>query len=104
VSLNQRIGSGEESELGELFDDPAADDPVDAAEDALRRQAVQRALAKLPERERRIVELRFGFDTGEPETLEAIAKELGITRERVRQLEQETLARLEGELDLVRAA
>ena len=104
VSLNQQIGSDEGSELGELFGDPTADDPVDAADDALRRRAVQQALKKLPKRERRIVELRFGFDGGEPETLEAIAKELGLTRERVRQLEQESLARLERELDLVRAA
>jgi RNA polymerase primary sigma factor len=104
VSLNQQIGSDEGSELGELFGDPTAADPVDEADGALRRQAVQRALAKLPERQRRIVELRFGLDGGEPETLEAIAKELGLTRERVRQLEQESLARLERELDLVRAA
>ena len=55
------------------------------------------AIAQLPERERRIVELRFGIG-GEPKALEAIGKELGITRERVRQLEAEALTKLEREL------
>ena len=54
-------------------------------------------MAELPERERRVLELRFGFD-GDPQTLEAIGKELGVTRERVRQLESDALARLEAEL------
>jgi RNA polymerase primary sigma factor len=58
---------------------------------------VRRAIAGLPERERRIIELRFGIG-GEPKALEAIGKELGITRERVRQLEAEALARLQDEL------
>jgi RNA polymerase primary sigma factor len=98
VSLNQRIGSEGEGELGDLFGDPAADDPVEEAADAFRRDAVRRALASLPERERRIVELRFGFG-GETESLEAIGKELGLTRERVRQLEGQALVRLAGELD-----
>ena len=58
---------------------------------------MREALRALPERERRMLELRFGFD-GEPKSLEAIGKELGITRERVRQLERDALDRLEGEL------
>jgi RNA polymerase primary sigma factor len=58
---------------------------------------VRRAIAGLPERQRRIIELRFGID-GEPTALEAIGKELGITRERVRQLEAEALLKLELEL------
>ena len=59
---------------------------------------MQKALARLPERQRRIVELRYGFG-GETTSLEAIGKELGITRERVRQLERDALDRLEHELD-----
>jgi RNA polymerase primary sigma factor len=98
VSLNQTIGSSEEGELGDLFGDPTATDPEEEAADSLRRQAVRDALTNLPERQRRILELRFGFD-GETESLEAIGKELGITRERVRQLEREGLARLADELD-----
>jgi RNA polymerase primary sigma factor len=98
VSLNQTIGSSDEGEFGDLFGDPTASDPEEEAADSLRRQAVRDALTNLPERQRRILELRFGFE-GETESLEAIGKELGITRERVRQLEREGLARLADELD-----
>jgi RNA polymerase primary sigma factor len=105
VSLNQPIGSEDEGEFGDLFDDPNATDPEEDATEALRRQEVRKALRKLPERERRMVELRFGFD-GEPASLEAIGKELGLSRERVRQLEREAFEQLAGELgdDLARAA
>jgi RNA polymerase primary sigma factor len=106
VSLNQRIGSEEESELGDLFGDPSAEDPAGEAVDSVRRLEVRRAVAELPERERRVLELRFGFD-GEAQTLEAIGKELGITRERVRQLETDALARLAevlGSADVAQAA
>ena len=97
VSLNRPVGD-DGSELGDLFADRETDDPETAAVDTMRGVAVRRALEKLPERERRIVELRFGFD-GDPMALEAIGRELGITRERVRQLEREALARLESELE-----
>ena len=105
VSLNQPIGSEEEGEFGDLFDDPNASDPAEEASENVRRQEVRRALRKLPERERRMVELRFGFD-GEPVSLEAIGRELGISRERVRQLERDAFERLAGELgdELARAA
>jgi RNA polymerase primary sigma factor len=102
ISLNVRVGDGD-AELGELFADPESVDPESAAGAALRSRAVRRALTKLPERERRIIEMRFGFD-GDTMALEAIGKELGITRERVRQLEREAFAHLAGELeDLVAA-
>src|SRR5919197_1761041 len=97
VSLNRAIGSEEDGEFGDLFADPEALDPAAEATDSLRRQAVRRVVASLPERERRILELRFGFD-GEPASLEQIGRELGITRERVRQLEAEAFERLSGEL------
>jgi RNA polymerase primary sigma factor len=93
VSLNQTVGSDDEGELGDLFADREAADPFDEAEESLRRQGVRKALDALPERERRILELRFGFE-GEPWTLEAIGHELDLTRERVRQLEAQALARL----------
>ena len=99
VSLNQTVGSDDEGELGDLFADRDAADPFDEAEESLRRQGVRRALEALPERERRILELRFGFE-GEPWTLEAIGKELELTRERVRQLESQALARLAALRDL----
>ncbi|HEY7793811.1 MAG TPA: sigma-70 family RNA polymerase sigma factor, partial [Gaiellaceae bacterium] len=70
VSLNQTVGADDEGELGDLFADREAADPFDEAEESLRKQGVRRALDALPERERRILELRFGFE-GEPWTLEA---------------------------------
>ena len=97
VSLNRPIGSEEDGEFGDLFDDKNALSPEEEAVDSLRRREVREAIASLPERERRIIELRFGIG-GEPKALEAIGKELGITRERVRQLEAEALARLQDEL------
>src|SRR4051794_18066886 len=96
-SLNQAIGSDGDGELGDLVADSTAADPSDEAHDSLRRQAVRVALDRLPERQRRILELRFGFE-GESKSLEAIGRELKLTRERVRQLERDALARLEVEL------
>jgi RNA polymerase primary sigma factor len=93
VSLNQTVGADETGELGDLFADREAPDPFDEAEQSLRSRAVRRALDALPERERRILELRFGFD-GEPKTLDSVGHELGVTRERVRQLEHQALSRL----------
>jgi RNA polymerase primary sigma factor len=98
VSLNATVGSEGDTELGDLFSDPTAVDPSEDAAESLKRQTVQRALERLPDRQRRIVELRYGFD-GETTSLEAIGKELGLTRERVRQLERDALDRLQRELD-----
>jgi RNA polymerase primary sigma factor len=103
VSLNQNVGADDEGELGDLFADREAADPFDEAEESLRKQGVRKALDALPERERRILEMRFGFD-GEPATLEAIGHELGLTRERVRQLEAQALARLAAIRDLASVA
>jgi RNA polymerase primary sigma factor len=97
VSLNLTIGADDEGELGDLFADGEAVDPFDEAEESLRTQSVRRALNALPERERRILELRFGFDS-EPWTLDAIGHELHLTRERVRQLVDAALRRVEDAL------
>jgi RNA polymerase primary sigma factor len=98
VSLNQMVGTDGDAELGDLFADPDASDPVEEAGDILRRTAVRTALQSLPELERRVLELRFGFD-GEQRTLEAIEHELGISRERFHKLEQQAFARLGAELE-----
>jgi RNA polymerase primary sigma factor len=112
VSLNQTIGSEGEGELGDLFADPSAADPETEAAEAVRAKSVRDAVRRLPERERRVLELRFGFD-GEPTSLEQIGRELKISRERVRQVERDALAHLEHQLaevvaisgdDLVHAA
>jgi RNA polymerase primary sigma factor len=94
TSLNQTIGDGD-GELGDLFADDASDDPVELADISLERDRLHDALAQLNERERRVLELRFGLaETGEATSLEEIGRELGITRERVRQLETTAMKRL----------
>ena len=103
VSLNQRVGTGGDAELGDLFVDPSAGDPAVEAAESVQRQQIRRALAVLPEPERRVLELRFGFD-GEPVSIEAIGKELGVSRQRFHQLQENALARLAEELELAQAA
>jgi RNA polymerase primary sigma factor len=105
VSLNQQLadeGDGE-GELGDLFADDRATDPFNEAAEAWRRQSIREALCVLPERERHIIDRRFGFE-GECWTLEAIGQELGLTRERVRQLEAHALSRLRKRLRKYRRA
>ncbi len=97
VSLNRRIGDDGDGELGDLFADRSSPDPADEAEDSIRYQDVREALSRLDDPDRRVLELRFGFD-GEQWTLEAIGKELGLTRERVRQIESRALTRLQRDL------
>jgi RNA polymerase sigma factor (sigma-70 family) len=97
ASLDQPIGSDGDGTFGELFADTSLEDPAETAIEEIRRESIRRAVRGLDERQRRLVELRYGFD-GEPQSLEAISRELGVSRERVRQLEREALIRLEGEL------
>jgi RNA polymerase primary sigma factor len=97
VSLNQVLGPDGDGELADLLADPAAADPVEQAERSLLRQTVQRRLARLPQRERLIVERRFGL-RGEPQSLETVGRRLGLIRERVSQLEAQALKQLETEL------
>jgi RNA polymerase primary sigma factor len=97
VSLDQPVGDDQDGNLAELFPDTNAVDPEEEADEALREATVRRALRRLPDAERRVLEMRFGID-GESQSLEAIARELGVSRERVRRLESEALEQLEGEL------
>jgi RNA polymerase primary sigma factor len=100
VSLNQTIGEGD-GEFGDLFADTDADDPVELADTSFEHDRLRRALSELDERERRVLELRFGLGEGggEQRSLEQIGKELGLTRERIRQLEANGMKRLEQLLD-----
>ncbi|HEY7196771.1 MAG TPA: sigma-70 family RNA polymerase sigma factor [Gaiellaceae bacterium] len=102
ASLNQAIGN-DDGELGDLFSDETSADPAEEASETLQRDEIRKALSALPERQRRVLELRFGFN-GDPISLEAIGRELEVSRERVRQLETDALARLRDELDGLAAA
>jgi RNA polymerase primary sigma factor len=94
VSLETPVGSEEDSHLGDFIEDQQAVAPADAATRALLSEAVGEALEELTERERQVVRLRFGLDDGQIRTLEEVGKEFGVTRERIRQIEAKTLAKL----------
>ncbi|HET6914676.1 MAG TPA: RNA polymerase sigma factor RpoD [Acidimicrobiales bacterium] len=93
VSLEQPMGEDDFS-LSDLIEDEAAVAPAEAAARAMLNQAVNEALSELSERERRVVRLRFGLDDGQMRTLEEVGREFGVTRERIRQIESKTLAKL----------
>jgi RNA polymerase primary sigma factor len=95
VSLEKPIGEEEESELGDFVQDELAESPFDTASVQLRREDIQKALDSLPERERKVIELRFGLTGAQPCTLEEVGRAFGVTRERIRQIENNTLKRLE---------
>ena len=95
VSLEKPIGEEEESELGDFVEDEAAASPFDEASINLRRVDILRALDALPDRERRVIELRFGLLGEQPRTLEEVGRAFGVTRERIRQIENNTLKKLE---------
>jgi RNA polymerase primary sigma factor len=95
VSLEKPIGEEEESELGDFVKDEQAESPFDTASVQLRREDIQKALDSLPERERKVIELRFGLTGAQPCTLEEVGRAFGVTRERIRQIENNTLKRLE---------
>jgi RNA polymerase primary sigma factor len=96
VSLEKPIGEEEESELGDFVKDEQAISPFDSATTTLRREDIDRALDSLPERERKVIELRFGLKGEQPCTLEEVGRAFGVTRERIRQIENNTLKKREG--------
>jgi len=95
ISLEKPIGEEEDSELGDFVEDDSAESPYDTTQLLLRREDVQRALDSLPDRERRVIELRYGLLGTQPFTLEEVGRAFGVTRERIRQIENSTLKRLE---------
>jgi RNA polymerase primary sigma factor len=95
VSLEKPIGEEEESSLGDFVPDDSAESPFDTASLSLRREDVELALSALPERERKVIELRFGLSGEQPCTLEEVGRTFGVTRERIRQIENNTLKKLE---------
>jgi RNA polymerase primary sigma factor len=95
ISLEKPIGEDEDSSLGDFVPDEMAESPFDTASLSLRKEDVELALASLPERERRVIELRYGLDGSQPCTLEEVGRAFGVTRERIRQIENNTLKKLE---------
>jgi RNA polymerase primary sigma factor len=94
VSLEQPMGDEEDFSLSDLIEDQGAEVPDDAATRSMLHEAVRDALAGLPRREREVMELRFGLEDGRVRTLEEVGKAFGVTRERIRQIEAKTLAKL----------
>src|SRR5215203_231161 len=94
ISLEKPIGDEEESELGDFVADDRTEEPFDTATERLQREDIQKALDALPERERQVIELRYGLRGHEPLTLEEVGRAFGVTRERIRQIENNTLKKL----------
>jgi RNA polymerase primary sigma factor len=95
ISLERPVGEEDESELGDFVEDENAVSPFELASENLRRENVRRALAALPQREREVIEMRFGLTGGRPRTLEEVGRAFNVTRERIRQIENHTLKKLE---------
>ncbi|WP_293767898.1 RNA polymerase sigma factor RpoD [Sporichthya sp.] len=94
VSLHTPVGEAEESEFGDLIEDLNASCPADAASVSMLRTDLDALLETLGEREKRVVTMRYGLDDGNPHTLEEVGQIFGVTRERIRQIEANTLAKL----------
>ena len=95
VSLEKPIGEEEDSELGDFVEDDAAESPFETASENLRRENVRKALDALPQREREVIEMRYGLKGHQARTLEEVGRAFGVTRERIRQIENNTLKKLE---------
>jgi RNA polymerase primary sigma factor len=94
VSLETPIGEEEDSQLGDFIEDSQAVAPPEAASDSMLREQLDTVLDGLADRERKVIKLRFGLEDGHPRTLEEVGREFGVTRERIRQIESKTLAKL----------
>ncbi len=95
ISLEKPVGEEDDSALADFVEDVSAESPFEIASDALRRENVMRVLAVLPRREREVIEMRYGILGGRSRTLEEVGRAFNITRERVRQIENRTLKKLQ---------
>jgi RNA polymerase primary sigma factor len=94
VSLETPIGEEEDSHLGDFIEDSEVEAPSDAASFTMLQEQLQKVLGTLNDRERKVIQLRFGLQDGHPRTLEEVGREFGVTRERIRQIESKTLGKL----------
>ena len=95
ISLEKPMGEEDDSALADFVEDVTAESPFEIASEALRRENITRVLAQLPRREREVLELRYGIIGGRARTLEEVGRAFNITRERVRQIENRTLKKLQ---------
>ncbi len=95
ISLEKPMGEEDDSALADFVEDVSAESPFEIASEALRRENITRVLASLPSREREVLELRYGIVGGRARTLEEVGRAFNITRERVRQIENRTLKKLQ---------
>jgi RNA polymerase primary sigma factor len=95
VSLEKPMGEDDDAPLADFIEDVSAQSPFEIASEALRRENVTRVLAALPPREREVIEMRYGILGGRARTLEEVGRAFNITRERVRQIENRTLKKLQ---------
>jgi RNA polymerase primary sigma factor len=100
VSLSKAVGFEDEIELGAILKDRTSLDPFEETDESLRRETLYKGLKDLTERERQVITMRYGLENGEPSSLEIIGNELGITRERVRQIEGSVLKKLAAHQDM----
>jgi len=94
VSLEKPVGDEEESEFGHFITDDSAPLPDEAAEVAMRKEALRRLLSHLTVRERRVLEMRYGLNDEQPRTLDEVGRAFNVTRERIRQIENQSLKKL----------
>ncbi len=94
LSLDSPVGEADDSNLSDFIEDLQAEAPADAAARTMLVDAVVEAMSELNEREQQVVRLRFGLEDGQSRTLEEVGREFGVTRERIRQIESKTLAKL----------
>ena len=94
LSLDSPMGEEDDASLSDFIEDHSAEAPADMATRAMLNDAIEEALDDLNPRERELLRMRFGLDDGLPRTLEEVGREFGVTRERIRQIETKTLAKL----------
>jgi RNA polymerase primary sigma factor len=95
VSLEKPVGDEEESEFGQFIADERAESPYERAAEILAKEALREALENLSYRERRVIELRYGLGSERPRTLDEVGRTFNVTRERIRQIENQSLKKLQ---------
>jgi RNA polymerase primary sigma factor len=99
VSLETPVGDEGNSQLADFIEDDDAVEPLEAVSEVMRQEGLNAVLSGLPQRERKVIELRFGLSDEHPRTLEEVSQKFGVTRERIRQIENKTLAKLQSYRD-----